>query len=142
YFDALVKLRELRETDGGFLSWNDLQATVSQVNAQVQEETDQVLAISLINEALDQGHPEKTLSALLLPAAGLEDISLPVAPRYHLLLVAAKRQKAQVRLEMAGLVIRAGGTALWTEMCQHASWHCSRLMDTDSSPGKAQAEFS
>ncbi|XP_008851771.1 ras GTPase-activating-like protein IQGAP3 isoform X2 [Nannospalax galili] len=107
YFDALVKLRELRETDGGFLSWNDLQATVSQVNAQVQEETDQVLAISLINEALDQGHPEKTLSALLLPAAGLEDISLPVAPRYHLLLVAAKRQKAQVTGDP--------GAVLWLE---------------------------
>lgn len=58
----------------------------------------EVLAISLINEALDQGCPKKTLSALLLPAAGLEDVSLHVAPRYHLLLVAAKRQKAQVSL--------------------------------------------
>lgn len=95
YFDALVKVQQLRGTHRGFLSWNDLQAAVSQVNAQVQEETDQVLAISLINEALDQGCPEKTLSALLLPAAGLEDVSLPVAPRYHHLLVAAKRQKAQ-----------------------------------------------
>lgn len=57
----------------------------------------EVLAVSLINEALDRGSPEKTLSALLLPSAGLDDVSLPVAPRYHLLLVAAKRQKAQVR---------------------------------------------
>lgn len=68
----------------------------------------EVLAVSLINEALDQGSPEKTLSALLLPSAGLDDISLPVAPRYHFLLVAAKRQKAQVRSEWAGLVTRAG----------------------------------
>ncbi|KAK7802586.1 hypothetical protein U0070_010670 [Myodes glareolus] len=95
YFDALVKVQKLRETDRAFLSWNDLQAAVCEVNAQVQEETDQVLAISLINEALDQGYPEKTLSALLLPAAGLEDVSLHVAPRYHLLLVAAKRKKAK-----------------------------------------------
>ncbi|KAF4021228.1 hypothetical protein G4228_013169 [Cervus hanglu yarkandensis] len=95
YFDALVKLRQIRGVDGAFLSWNDLQAAVSQVNAQVQEETDQVLAVSLINEALDQDNPEKTLSSLLLPAAGLDDISLPVATRYHLLLVAAKRRKAQ-----------------------------------------------
>ncbi|XP_030895956.1 ras GTPase-activating-like protein IQGAP3 [Leptonychotes weddellii] len=93
YFDALVELR--RALDGAVLSWNDLQATVHQVNAQVQEETDQVLAVSLINEALDQGSPEKTLSALLLPSAGLDDVSLPVAPRYHLLLVVAKKQKAQ-----------------------------------------------
>lgn len=64
----------------------------------------EVLAISLINEALDQGYPEKTLSALLLPAAGLEDVSLQVAPRYHLLLVAAKRKKAKVRLGIDGWV--------------------------------------
>uniref|UniRef100_A0A9L0S882 IQ motif containing GTPase activating protein 3 n=1 Tax=Equus caballus TaxID=9796 RepID=A0A9L0S882_HORSE len=107
YFDALVKLRQVCGVDGTFLSWNDLQATVSQVNAQVQEETDQVLALSLINEALDQGSPEKTLSALLLPAAGLDDVSLPVAPRYHLLLVAAKRQKAQVTGDP--------GAVLWLE---------------------------
>lgn len=122
YFDALVALRRGRAPDG-VLSWNDLQAAVNQVNAQVQEETDrewspgraeaahplpspsahrrvscpEVLAVSLINEALDQGSPEKTLSALLLPSAGLDDVHLPAAPRYHLLLVAAKRQKAQVR---------------------------------------------
>uniref|UniRef100_A0A8C8ZH59 IQ motif containing GTPase activating protein 3 n=1 Tax=Prolemur simus TaxID=1328070 RepID=A0A8C8ZH59_PROSS len=107
YFDALVKLRQVRGVDEAFLSWNDLQATVSQVNAQVQEENGQVLAVSLINEALDQGSPEKTLSALLLPAAGLDDVSLPVAPRYHLLLVAAKRQKAQVTGDP--------GAVLWLE---------------------------
>ncbi|XP_036297872.1 ras GTPase-activating-like protein IQGAP3 isoform X1 [Pipistrellus kuhlii] len=107
YFDALVKLRQERGANGAFLSWNDLQATVSQVNAQVQEETDQVLAVSLINEALNQDNPEKTLSALLLPSAGLENVSLPVAPRYHLLLVAAKRRKAQGT--------RDPGAVLWLE---------------------------
>ncbi|XP_040308557.1 ras GTPase-activating-like protein IQGAP3 isoform X1 [Herpailurus yagouaroundi] len=106
YFDALVALRQGRAPDG-VLSWNDLQATVNQVNAQVQEETDQVLAVSLINEALDQGSPEKTLSALLLPSAGLDDVHLPVAPRYHLLLVAAKRQKAQATGDP--------GAVLWLE---------------------------
>ncbi|XP_019663242.1 ras GTPase-activating-like protein IQGAP3 isoform X2 [Ailuropoda melanoleuca] len=105
YFDALAELR--RALDGAVLSWNDLQATVHRVNAQVQEETDQVLAVSLINEALDQGSPEKTLSALLLPSAGLDDISLPVAPRYHFLLVAAKRQKAQATGDP--------GAVLWLE---------------------------
>ncbi|XP_045673127.1 ras GTPase-activating-like protein IQGAP3 isoform X3 [Phyllostomus hastatus] len=107
YFDALVKLRQVQGVDGAFLSWNDLQATVSQVNAQVQEETNQVFAVSLINEALNQDSPEKTLFALLLPSAGLDNVNLPVAPRYHLLLVAAKRQKAQ----------RTGdpGAVLWLE---------------------------
>ncbi|XP_058516423.1 ras GTPase-activating-like protein IQGAP3 [Ochotona princeps] len=107
YFDALVKLRQERGEAGAFLSWNDLQAIVSQVNAQVQEENDQVLAVSLINEALDQDSPEKTLSALLLPTAGLDDVSLPVAPRYHLLLVTAKRHKAQLTGDP--------GAVLWLE---------------------------
>lgn len=68
----------------------------------------EILAVSLINEALDQGSPKKTLSALLLPSAGLDNVSLAVAPRYHLLLVAAKRQKAQVRAGVSGLVAGAG----------------------------------
>lgn len=40
YLDALVKVQQLRGLDRAFLSWNDLQAAVCQVNAQVQEETD------------------------------------------------------------------------------------------------------
>ncbi|XP_004714821.2 ras GTPase-activating-like protein IQGAP3 [Echinops telfairi] len=107
YFEALVRLRQERGVDGAFLSWNDLQTTLSQVNAQVQEETDRVLAVSLINEALDHGSPQKTLTALLLPAAGLAEISLPAAPRYHHLLVAARRQKAQVTGDP--------GAVLWLE---------------------------
>ncbi|XP_048213463.1 ras GTPase-activating-like protein IQGAP3 isoform X1 [Perognathus longimembris pacificus] len=122
YFDALLKLRQVRGVDEAFLSWNDLQATVSQVNAQVQEETDQILAVSLINEALDQGSPEKTLSALLLPAAGLEDVTLPIAPRYHLLLVAAKRQKAQMTGDP--------GAVLWLEEIRHGIVKANQ--DTDA----------
>ena len=40
YFDALVKVQQFQGTHRGILSWNDLQAAVSQVNEQVQEETD------------------------------------------------------------------------------------------------------
>ncbi|EPY88653.1 IQ motif containing GTPase activating protein 3 [Camelus ferus] len=127
YFDALVKLRQVRGVDGAFLSWNDLQATVSQVNAQVQEETDhlsfpEVLAVSLINEALDQDNHEKTLSSLLLPAAALDDVSLPVAPRYHLLLVAAKRQKAQVTGDP--------GAVLWLEEIRQEVVRANQDTDT------------
>lgn len=102
YFAALMKQRA---ECGAMLSWNDLQAAVSQVNAHVQEETDQVLAVSLINEALEQDNPDKTLSALLLPAAGLDQLSLPVAPRYHHRLCTAKRQKARVTKD--------SGAVLW-----------------------------
>ncbi|XP_029791828.1 ras GTPase-activating-like protein IQGAP3 [Suricata suricatta] len=111
YFDALTTLRQ-GCVPGSVLSWNDLQAAVSRVNAQVQEEADQVLAVSLINEALDRGSPEKTLSALLLPAAGLDTVHLLVAPRYHRLLVAAKRQKAQATGDP--------GAVLWLEEIRQA----------------------
>ncbi|XP_056672219.1 ras GTPase-activating-like protein IQGAP3 [Monodelphis domestica] len=107
YFDALGRLRQEQSVAGAFLSWNDLQATVSQVNGQVQEESEQILAVSLINEALNQANPEKTLTALLLPSAGLDCVTLPVGPRYHHILTAAKKRKAQVT--------RDPGAALWLE---------------------------
>ncbi|KAG8519948.1 Ras GTPase-activating-like protein IQGAP3 [Galemys pyrenaicus] len=122
YFDALVKLRQVRGVDGTMLSWNDLQATVSQVNALVRKETDQVLAVNLINEALDQDSPEKTLSALLLPTAGLDGVSHPVAPRYHLFLVAAKRQKAQATGDP--------GAVLWLEEIRQEVVRANRDTDT------------
>lgn len=161
--------------DGTFLSWNDLQATVSQVNAQVQEETNrewspglgedgpmrtapslshksgpsahlylsfpEVLAVSLINEALEQNNPEKTLSSLLLPAAGLDDVSLPIAPRYHLLLVAAKKQKAQVRLGLAGLVTRAGRISPMGRAVPSMHPGKASLMDTVPSGDARQRGF-
>ncbi|XP_068963695.1 ras GTPase-activating-like protein IQGAP3 isoform X1 [Petaurus breviceps papuanus] len=107
YFDALGRLWQERNGAGTFLTWNDLQATVSQVNGQVQEETEQILAVSLINEALDQKKPEKTLTALLLPSAGLDNVSLPVGPLYHHILTSAKRKKAQVTKDP--------GAVLWLE---------------------------
>uniref|UniRef100_G3WR35 IQ motif containing GTPase activating protein 3 n=1 Tax=Sarcophilus harrisii TaxID=9305 RepID=G3WR35_SARHA len=107
YFVALGRLWQERNGAGTFLNWNDLQATVSQVNSQVQAETEQILTISLINEALDQGTPEKTLTALLLPSAGLDNVSLPVGPLYHHILSSAKRMKAQVTMDP--------GAVLWLE---------------------------
>lgn len=55
-----------------------------------------VLAVRLINEALMQTDPEKTLAALLLPAAALPDVALATAQRYHDVLARARRLKAQV----------------------------------------------
>ncbi|XP_066466248.1 ras GTPase-activating-like protein IQGAP3 [Tiliqua scincoides] len=97
YFEDLSKWkRQPRDGRGGFLSWNDLQASVDGVNASVQAENEKILAVRLINQALDQGDAEKTFTALLLPAAGLCDVMLPVAKRYHDVLAQARRQKAQV----------------------------------------------
>lgn len=55
-----------------------------------------ILAIGLINEALDEGDAQKTLQALQIPAAKLEGVLAEVAQHYQDTLIRAKREKAQV----------------------------------------------
>lgn len=55
-----------------------------------------ILAIGLINEALDEGDTKKTLQALQIPAAKLEGVTPKVAQHYQDTLLRAKREKAQV----------------------------------------------
>uniref|UniRef100_A0A8B9ZJ71 IQ motif containing GTPase activating protein 3 n=1 Tax=Anas platyrhynchos TaxID=8839 RepID=A0A8B9ZJ71_ANAPL len=57
-----------------------------------------VLAVRLINEALLQADPQKTLAALLLPAAALPGVTAAAARRYHHVLTRARVLKAQVGL--------------------------------------------
>lgn len=72
-----------------------------------------VLAVRLINEALLQADPQKTLAALLLPAAALPGVTAAAARRYHHVLTRARVLKAQVGLGASGH--RGGGTrrAMW-----------------------------
>ncbi|XP_060109748.1 ras GTPase-activating-like protein IQGAP3 [Heteronotia binoei] len=111
YFDDLLKRkRRCRNGKNEFLSWNGIQASVNDVNVLVQEENNKVLAVRLINEALDQGSPEKTLTALLLPTAGLCDVMLPNARRYRDVLTQVRKQKAQASGD--------AGAMLWWEEIQ------------------------
>lgn len=55
-----------------------------------------ILAIGLINEALDEGDTKKTIQALQIPAAKLEGVAPKVAQHYQDTLLRAKREKAQV----------------------------------------------
>ncbi|XP_007441316.2 ras GTPase-activating-like protein IQGAP3 isoform X1 [Python bivittatus] len=111
YFESLSKQKCLfRDTRRDFLSWNDIQASVNDVNALVREEGEKILAVRLINEALLGACPERTLTALLLPSAGLCDVMLPRAKRYHFVLVQMLRQKAQVTGD--------AGALLWWEEIQ------------------------
>ncbi|XP_043935713.1 ras GTPase-activating-like protein IQGAP3 [Protopterus annectens] len=97
YFGELMKLKQKSQVKGdSFLSWNVLQKCVNEVNMSTQEEHDKILAIKLINEALEQKDPEKILTALLLPSAGLTDVELIVAKHYQDALMNLKRQKAEV----------------------------------------------
>ncbi|XP_077329548.1 ras GTPase-activating-like protein IQGAP1 [Lithobates pipiens] len=96
YVDDLIKLKQqAREERNEFITWNDIQGCVTQVNNTVHEEHARILAIGLINEALDEGDAKKTLQALQLPAAKLEGVEPNVAQHYQDTLVRAKREKAQ-----------------------------------------------
>ncbi|XP_069734794.1 ras GTPase-activating-like protein IQGAP3 [Phaenicophaeus curvirostris] len=121
YFEDLLQLKGQRKEAGSeFLSWNDIQDGVNHTNSSVQDENDRVLAVRLINEALMQTDPEKTLAALLLPAAALPDVNLPTARRYHHVLTRARRLKAQATED--------DGAVLWWEEIQEGV--CRANQDT------------
>ncbi|NXL68174.1 IQGA2 protein, partial [Chordeiles acutipennis] len=108
YFVDLLQLKsQSREAGAEFLSWNDIQDSVNDTNSSVQDENERVLAVRLINEALAQADPEKTLAALLLPAAALPDVALPTARHYYDVLARARRLKAQATED--------DGAVLWWE---------------------------
>ncbi|KAK1158164.1 ras GTPase-activating-like protein IQGAP1 [Acipenser oxyrinchus oxyrinchus] len=96
YIDDLTRLKAAARAEGNpFLTWNDIQACVDQVNGTVQEEHERIIAIGLINEALDHGNAQTTLAALQHPAAKLSEVRPPVAQHYHDTMVRARREKAQ-----------------------------------------------
>ncbi|KAM8921493.1 ras GTPase-activating-like protein IQGAP3 [Pelodytes ibericus] len=111
YFSKLCKLRRQCQQEGSeFLGWNDLQSCVNKTNLCIQDEHDKILAVGLINEALGQGDPQKTFTALLMPAAELTDVSLPIACLYHQILTNALKRKKQVAKD--------GSAVLWLEEIQ------------------------
>lgn len=56
-----------------------------------------IVAVGLINEAIDQGNPAKTLEALLLPTVKLQNVRAANAWHYQDVLKNAKTLKCQVR---------------------------------------------
>uniref|UniRef100_A0A6Q2YP45 IQ motif containing GTPase activating protein 1 n=1 Tax=Esox lucius TaxID=8010 RepID=A0A6Q2YP45_ESOLU len=86
--------RPAQSTGSDYLTWNDIQACVDQVNLTIHEEHERIVAIGQINEALDGGDPQSTLEALLQPAAKLSDVDPPVAQHYFDKLLEARREKA------------------------------------------------
>ncbi|XP_030312557.1 ras GTPase-activating-like protein IQGAP1 [Calypte anna] len=96
YIDDLMKLKaQARAERNEFVTWNDIQSCIDRVNIIVHEEHERILAIGLINEALDEGDTKKTLQALQIPAAKLEGVAPKVAQHYQDTLLRAKREKAQ-----------------------------------------------
>nr|XP_009668419.1 PREDICTED: ras GTPase-activating-like protein IQGAP1 [Struthio camelus australis] len=96
YIDGLMKLKAQTRVEGNeFITWNDIQSCVDRVNVVVHEEHERIVAIGLINEALDEGDTKKTIQALQIPAAKLEGVTPKVAQHYQDTLLRAKREKAQ-----------------------------------------------
>ncbi|KAM6058770.1 ras GTPase-activating-like protein IQGAP1 [Chlamydotis macqueenii] len=96
YIDDLMKLKAQTCAERNeFITWNDIQSCVDRVNTVVHEEHERILAIGLINEALDEGDAKKTIQALQIPAAKLEGVAPRVAQHYQDTLLRAKREKAQ-----------------------------------------------
>ncbi|XP_061855021.1 ras GTPase-activating-like protein IQGAP1 [Colius striatus] len=96
YVDDLMKLKAQTRAEGNeFITWNDIQSCIDRVNIVVREEHERILAIGLINEALDEGDTKKTIQALQIPAAKLEGVVPKVAQHYQDTLLRAKREKAQ-----------------------------------------------
>uniref|UniRef100_A0A672HSN4 IQ motif containing GTPase activating protein 1 n=1 Tax=Salarias fasciatus TaxID=181472 RepID=A0A672HSN4_SALFA len=95
YMDELMRLKAAAREDGSdYLTWNDIQACIDQVNLTVQEEHERIAAIGQINEALDEGDPMKTLAMLQNPSAKLTDVDPSIAQHYHDKLLEARREKA------------------------------------------------
>uniref|UniRef100_A0A8U7P912 IQ motif containing GTPase activating protein 1 n=1 Tax=Corvus moneduloides TaxID=1196302 RepID=A0A8U7P912_CORMO len=106
YIDDLVKLKAQTSAEGNeFITWNDIQSCVDHVNKVVHEEHERILAIGLINEALDEGDTKKTLQALQTPAAKLEGVTPKVAQHYQDTLLRAKREKLKGYVHVALLCL-------------------------------------
>uniref|UniRef100_A0A8C3ATS8 IQ motif containing GTPase activating protein 3 n=1 Tax=Cyclopterus lumpus TaxID=8103 RepID=A0A8C3ATS8_CYCLU len=109
YFECLVAVKQQSRD---LLTWNQLQEGINSVNNSVQDEHQQLLSVSLVNEAVIKGSAQKLLSALLLPSCGVEEVLPANTCRYLTLLTRARQHKAQVS--------RDPGAELWLADIQEA----------------------
>ncbi|XP_059692451.1 ras GTPase-activating-like protein IQGAP2 isoform X5 [Haemorhous mexicanus] len=77
------------------LDKTEIQKEVSVANAEAEAHKLRIIAIGHINEAVDQGNPDKTLEALLLPTAKLQGVRPVNARHYQDVLHHAKAQKCK-----------------------------------------------
>ncbi|KAL3866731.1 hypothetical protein ACJMK2_044012 [Sinanodonta woodiana] len=91
---AAAKLKKMGETCD-LLTHHEICSLVDEVNQQVHEEHERIIAIGIINEAIEKGNPDETVEALMLPSAKLHDIDEKQAYRYQVLLIRQKKAKAE-----------------------------------------------
>ncbi|XP_035165943.1 ras GTPase-activating-like protein IQGAP2 isoform X6 [Oxyura jamaicensis] len=78
---------EERDVYEELLTQAEIQGNINKIN--------RIIAIGHINEAIDQGNPEKTLETLLLPTAKLQDVRPENARHYQDVLYHTKAQKCK-----------------------------------------------
>ncbi|XP_030322833.1 ras GTPase-activating-like protein IQGAP2 isoform X2 [Calypte anna] len=86
------------------LDKSEIQKEVSVANAEAEAHKLRVIAIGHINEAIDQGNPEKTLETLLLPTAKLQDVRPVNARHYQDVLHHAKALKCKETRDESALL--------------------------------------
>ncbi|XP_063175952.1 ras GTPase-activating-like protein IQGAP2 isoform X4 [Chroicocephalus ridibundus] len=87
---------EERDVYEELLTQTEIQGNINKIN--------RVIAIGHINEAIDQGNPEKTLETLLLPTANLQDVRPVNARHYQDVLHHAKAQKCKESQDESALL--------------------------------------
>ncbi|TSM85920.1 Ras GTPase-activating-like protein IQGAP1 [Bagarius yarrelli] len=134
YADMLIKLRaESLAQRQMFLTWNNVQKCIDDVNFQVHEENERVIAIAEINEALNSGDAEKTFAALTLPTAKLQGVHPATAKHYHDLLLHTK-----------DLICKRSGdesAVLWLDQIQEAIYAANQDQDDALKLAEAVADI-
>ncbi|XP_026721188.1 ras GTPase-activating-like protein IQGAP2 isoform X5 [Athene cunicularia] len=87
---------EERDVYEELLTQAEIQGNINKIN--------RIIAIGNINEAIDQGNPEKTLETLLLPTAKLQDVKPVNARHYQDVLQHAKAQKCKESQDESALL--------------------------------------
>ncbi|KAM8984686.1 ras GTPase-activating-like protein IQGAP2 isoform 6-T6 [Ara ararauna] len=87
---------EERDVYEELLTQAEIQGNINKIN--------RIIAIGQINEAIDQGNPEKTLETLLLPTAKLQDVKPVNARHYQDVLYHAKAQKRKESQDESALL--------------------------------------
>ncbi|XP_074935414.1 ras GTPase-activating-like protein IQGAP2 isoform X6 [Phalacrocorax aristotelis] len=87
---------EERDVYEELLTQAEIQGNINKIN--------RIIAIGHINEAIDQGNPDRTLETLLLPTAKLQDVSPVNARHYQDVLHHAKAQKCKESQDESALL--------------------------------------
>ncbi|KAL5004093.1 hypothetical protein ScPMuIL_017549 [Solemya velum] len=113
YQSSLVDTKNGKQSETNcFLTHHEISGCVDQVNVKVHEEHEKVLAIGVINDAIDNGDSLETLETLKCPSAKLENVDDKQHHHYLLLLVKEKKKKAEA--------MEDEGAVLWWEEIQNS----------------------